>query len=402
MEVRKAQRISQLLVRAVGNSSPRPLQSLKFETLGRMSRDAVFMVDARGVIIYWNPAAERIFGYSSAEIVGKPFYVLILPAQDVAEIKMFLMGGPAPFKNRELETDLFHKDGHAIKVSVNFSAAEDEKKWCMVGVARLIEQRGGAGKEELLTKVERLSRRAVLGEEVAGAMHGVSNLIMTIESVPALLDTHLNEMFSQLRRQGVHYLGNKPLNILRDDLKEEIDLIIEGGRKIEHLCRRFMNFGTDPRIVMPSAFSASEKIKAAVDMIQHSFNKREVRLATSLYKSPSYVFGYAEDFQEVIYNLLRNALQASQIGGRVMIYSEEKGNALLIKVADNGCGIPESVQPFIFEPFFTTKDETDGSGIGLSLAKKRIGKMDGDISFVSKVDRGTTFTITIPILVQRE
>lgn len=99
--------------------------------------------------------------------------------------------------------------------------------------------------------------------------------------------------------------------------------------------------------------------------------------------------------EEVFLNLLRNAKEAIEGEGTILMSAERKRNTLIVKITDSGCGIPEDLIESIFEPFKTYKQ--GGTGLGLSLSKRIIEAHNGTISVDSKLEKGTSFTIKLPI-----
>jgi signal transduction histidine kinase len=107
--------------------------------------------------------------------------------------------------------------------------------------------------------------------------------------------------------------------------------------------------------------------------------------------------------QQVLVNLVINAFQAVNDGCLLDIeVSPEGSDSVRIAISDNGCGMPEENLPKIFEPFFTTKDGNKGTGLGLAITYGLVKKLHGDITVKSKLNEGTTFTITLPTRIQEE
>ena len=107
--------------------------------------------------------------------------------------------------------------------------------------------------------------------------------------------------------------------------------------------------------------------------------------------------------QQVLVNLVNNAFQAVDDGCLLDIeVSPEASDKIRIVISDNGCGMPEENLPKIFEPFFTTKDGNKGTGLGLAITYGLVKKLHGDITVKSKINEGTTFTITLPTRIQEE
>jgi signal transduction histidine kinase len=102
-----------------------------------------------------------------------------------------------------------------------------------------------------------------------------------------------------------------------------------------------------------------------------------------------------EQWVQVFNNLIQNAIHALEARekGEISVFVRKENDSILIEVSDNGCGISEKEQEKLFVPYFTTK--SSGSGIGLSMVKQIIENHDGEISFVSELEKGTTFRIKL-------
>ncbi len=107
--------------------------------------------------------------------------------------------------------------------------------------------------------------------------------------------------------------------------------------------------------------------------------------------------GDKSQLQQVFINLTLNAAEAMEEGGKLIVHSSVSGGSVEIEFTDSGCGIPPEHIEKIFEPFFTTKSEKDGTGLGLAVSHGIITKHKGTISFDSKINGGTTFTVKLPV-----
>ncbi len=109
------------------------------------------------------------------------------------------------------------------------------------------------------------------------------------------------------------------------------------------------------------------------------------------------IFGSMVGMNQVLMNLLSNAIDAMPEGGKLKIRAESMGTDALIYVSDTGTGIPENIRTKLFDPFFTTKEVGSGTGLGLYIVKKEIDRHHGTIEVTSEVGKGTTFTIRLPL-----
>ncbi len=137
----------------------------------------------------------------------------------------------------------------------------------------------------------------------------------------------------------------------------------------------------------------------AIQLLHHRIEAYGVSLDLIRQRKLPDIDGDPEQLKEVIVNLIVNACEAMGDGGHILITEEEgvaepMGRVAVIRVSDNGPGVPEAIREKIFEPFFTTKEE--GTGLGLAIAARIIKDHRGWINIRARSSKGTTFTITLP------
>jgi signal transduction histidine kinase len=134
-----------------------------------------------------------------------------------------------------------------------------------------------------------------------------------------------------------------------------------------------------------------------------NMTKAEVTLNVTLGENIPKISCYPGKLSQVFMNLVTNAVQATRLPGRqpidrvINVRSYFNDNKICVEIQDNGKGIPIEIQDKIFEPFFTTKDVGEGTGLGLGIVAGIIGEHNGQLSFTSNTNEGTTFLITLPI-----
>jgi signal transduction histidine kinase/ligand-binding sensor domain-containing protein len=143
--------------------------------------------------------------------------------------------------------------------------------------------------------------------------------------------------------------------------------------------------------------SVQEGIEAVL-MIYHNQLRHGVELVQE-YESLPPLRCFPDQLNQVWINLIQNALQAMCYKGRLEIRVRRQGDAIVVSIADTGCGIPEAIRERIFEPFFTTRAAGEGSGLGLDLVRKVVARHRGTITLHSEVGVGSTFSVTLPLAV---
>jgi signal transduction histidine kinase len=171
----------------------------------------------------------------------------------------------------------------------------------------------------------------------------------------------------------------------------------ETGRSLEIL-KNLLRFARQETADL-SRIDLNAVVADTVKLCGHQLQMKQVEVSTDLHEEPLEVNGNANQMEQVLLNLIMNAGDALEgIGGKVAISTDAAGRQAVIRVADTGPGIPPEVQKRIFEPFFTTKPVGKGTGLGLSVSYGIVKDHKGEIVVHSERGRGTTFTITIPLL----
>lgn len=186
--------------------------------------------------------------------------------------------------------------------------------------------------------------------------------------------------------------------VLTSAQKEDLDVISEEIRNIDTIVQNFLEFSR-PRKLKIQKVSPSDVVDMAVQLLRHRIESYGVTVELIRERRLPRIDVDPEQLKEVFVNLIVNACEAMGDGGRVLVTEEEgvsdpMGRVVVIRLSDNGPGVPEGLREKIFEPFFTTKEE--GTGLGLSIAARIVEDHKGCLSVKCRQNRGTIFIITLP------
>jgi signal transduction histidine kinase len=228
-----------------------------------------------------------------------------------------------------------------------------------------------------------------------------------------LLESHKLRAVGTLVAGVAHELNN-PLNntlltaeMLKEDFSvlpdndklEMIDDLIGETERSQIIVRDLLDFARESEThIKPLAI---EKIVTeATRLVGNQVKMAMVKLETDFEDNLPGTYGDEQLLKQVFVNLIINALDALPPGGKVSIgiHKDKKTDFLLVKVKDNGPGIPDHIQPRIFEPFFTTKKQGKGTGLGLSVSKGIIQKLGGYIHLESSSKSGTVIVVSLPAI----
>lgn len=178
--------------------------------------------------------------------------------------------------------------------------------------------------------------------------------------------------------------------------REKLEVIIEQAKRGSSIIKGLLEFSHQKMPVFWK-ISLNTCIERAIQSLKDEIKSNNIEVLKRLGAVP-YVMADPKQMEQVIYNVLLNAVQAMEgKGGTVEIKSEALNGSVEVTIKDNGPGIPREHLSRIFEPFFTTKPVGKGTGLGLSICSELVKKHGGSIFVESEIGRGTTFSIIIPI-----
>jgi signal transduction histidine kinase len=204
---------------------------------------------------------------------------------------------------------------------------------------------------------------------------------------------------------GIAHDINNPLQLilgLAESLTEEHDIetvhlqardIVEAVKRTTAICRDLTSYSRRASSQQDSLIAVNGKLDEALKIARYAVALQDIDIRKS-YQPDVTVKGNPDELLHVFVNLITNAVQAMDHGGTLTLETAAANGATQVRVSDTGCGIPADLLGRIFEPFFTTKPPGKGTGLGLYNIKNVIHNMHGTIAVESRVDHGSTFTIT--------
>ena len=239
-------------------------------------------------------------------------------------------------------------------------------------------------KEIMNQQVIETGKLASVGELAAGIAHEINNPVaIMVEEAGWLQD---------LMEDGAFKSENDIA-----EFERALNQIRVQGRRCKEITHKLLSFArkTDSRI---EDFEIGPLIEEMVALSSQRAKFSNIELRTRLEPNLSAISASQSELQQVLLNLINNALDAMEkTGGTIDIIGRQEGGVIVIDVADNGPGIPNANLARIFDPFFTTKPVGRGTGLGLSICYGIIHKMGGEITVTSTLDVGTVFSVRIPV-----
>jgi len=345
------------------------------------SSDAILEVDLKGVILSWNAGAERIYGYTGEEVVGRPANFLA-PADRPDEISQILARLSRGERVDHFETVRVRKDGARIDVSLTISPIRDAagRVTGASSIARDISER----KQVLETMVR--------AQEAERANKAKSEFLSRMSHE---LRTPLNAIlgFAQV-------LEMEPL---RPDQRESVDQILRGGQHLLELISEVLDIARIEAGQMTIALepvSLHKSVQETLTLVAPLAAKATIQLHAEAAGAPGrHILADRQRFKQVLLNLISNAVKYNRPGGSVTLsYEDAPPERLRIKVSDTGLGIPQDKMNRLFAPFDrlgAEQTEIEGTGLGLALCKRLVEAMGGTLGVESVEGNGSTFWVEL-------
>ncbi len=351
------------------------------------SAESVVITDAQGMIMYVNPAFERITGYRSDEVVGQTPLILNSGAQDAAfyeNLWATIISGrvwQGRFVNRK-------KDGSLYTEEATICPVRDARG----AVVNYVAVKRDVTRELLLEEqYYQAQKMEAIGLLTAGIAHDFNNILTAINGFTELVSLALAP---------------------DDPLQESVRMVLSSGHHAESLVGQLLAFSRK-QVARPATLRLNEVV-AAVDKMLRRVIGEDVALQVTLLPGLWLVRADLSQVEQIILNLAVNAREAMPRGGKLTIetanitldgqYTEEQldlppGEYVLLMVGDTGIGMSAEVKARIFEPFFTTK-EGHGTGLGLTTVYGIVKQCGGDVQVYSEEGVGTTFKVYLPRIEQ--
>jgi len=336
------------------------------------SHDAIIGKGLDGVVFAWNSAAVRLFGYTAAEIIGQPI-TIIFPPDRVEEEQVILNRIGRGERVDYYKTVRCHKDGHIISVSVTISPIRDISGM-IVGASTIVldlTDRNIRNQriQELKAELVHLQRLTELGQLVSTLVHEVNQPLTAISN-------YVNAC-RRLITTGNH-----------DRVSIALDRIADQTQRIRDFVQK--------RDVQMRVEDLSQVIHEAIELTRTSVSDTGLILTVQLDSTQFAVKIDKVQVQQVLFNLLRNGIEAMQgQPRRVLIVSANSalGEMVEISVADTGPGLAAEVRAKLFQPFVTTK--ANGMGVGLSVCRAIVESQSGRLWAEDNPGGGTVFRFTV-------
>ena len=349
--------------------------------------DAVIVINAKGLIERFNRSAEKIFGYKDKEVLGRNINILMpspYAEQHDGYLHNYLKTHVPKIIGIGREVKAKHKDGTIFPIDLSVGEFTHDELPYFVGFVRDLSDRARAEQEanEIRERLAHVTRLSTMGEMASGLAHEINQPLTAI---------------ANYAQASVRLLQQGSENI--DDAIAALNKISRQAQRAGEVIRRLRSF-VRKRDSKRELLSVQQLIVDTVQMLETDNRMINCAVNLNIFEQPAKIVADGVQIQQVILNLLRNALDATADieHPEISISSAsdvETGNTE-IQIIDNGPGLPPEREAELFKPFFTTKQT--GMGLGLAICQTIVNSHGGRLWFTRVSDEGgSNFRITLPL-----
>ena len=401
-------------IRALGESKAH------LDAILASAQDAIVTMNGDGAIEDLNPMAERMFGWTRDEVVGRILSELIIPerhraAHETGRARYRSSGRPSVQKILHLTA--LRRSGEEFPIELWISPIRRGGETLWSGFVRDVSER-----QRLEMELNQAQKLESVGRLAAGVAHEINTPIQFVgdntrfladgfASVHAVLDRYralraaaeAGTITPALLEDVVRAEEDADLAYLEQEVPKAISQTLDGVDRVATIVRALKHFAHPDAGKDKVAADLNQAITSTLTVARNEL-KYVADVETELGDLPP-IRCHLGDLNQVFLNLLVNAAHAiaDVVGdtgqrGKIVVRTARDGDDVVtIAISDTGCGIPPDVRGKIFDPFFTTKEVGKGTGQGLAIARSVTERHGGTLTFETEVGRGTTFTIRLPV-----
>ncbi len=355
-----------------------------------VTHEAIQVSDLDGSIVFWNKGAERTFGWTSDEVVGRKTAGWLYKDRtefQIARAELLVKG--------EWQGEIIKRtrDGRDLTVASRWTLVRDAAGHPK---AILAIDADITGKKALETQLMVSDRMASVGTLAAGVAHEINN---PLAAVMANLD-YIGDSLGRMTEGDVPSMSPGMRDAwIREEIKTPLDDAVEAAQRVRFIVRDLKIFSRSPDEAERGPINVETIMESSLRMAWNEIRHR-ANLVKRYGRVPD-VAGNEARLGQVFLNLVVNAAQSLPTGqaeqNEIGVTTRVEGDNVIIEVSDTGAGIPPEIIGRIFDAFFTTKAVGVGTGLGLAICQRIVTDMGGELTVESELGKGTTFRVSVPI-----
>jgi PAS domain S-box-containing protein len=380
----------------------------RFRAITESANDAIISADSSGNIVSWNARAEAIFGYPVEEILSTPLTRLIPARYHTAHVQHFTqwsVTGSSRLVGTAVEFTGLRKDGSEFPLEISLSTWSTAHGNYVTGIVRDLtahKQLQETTRQQKLQLIQ-ANKMTALGTLVSGVAHEINNpnqvVLMNARVLAKAWDDAVEILDTYERENGGFSLGGLPYTEMRDTIPMLVRDVHDGALRIGRIIDDLKDFARPRMRGAHTVLQMNDAVQRALRLLAHMLKQRTDHLHVDLAQGLPSVRGDAQHIEQVVVNLLTNALEAlpdRRHGVTVTTAFDTVERCVLLEVRDEGVGIPPEHLARLCDPFFTTKHESGGTGLGLAITSSLVRVHGGRLSFASEPGQGTRALVTFP------
>jgi PAS domain S-box-containing protein len=383
----------------------------RYQTLFDIAPDPYLVTDGSGLVEEANAAAAELFGVPAALLIGKPL-VSFVEMEGRSDFRQRLVKLGEAFILDKWTADFRVRGGRLVSVEATISALENRREgkkslcWLLhdMSARRDTEESMQALNRSLNARVAQRTRElelALAGEQAARkeaeAANRIKSELFARLSHEFRTPLHAVSGYLEILQQNIH--GG-----LNDEQRKDVARIHQAQDHLLALVNMILDFAKlegGPIELQMAEIPIEETLRVAESLVAPQFAKKGVQYAHRAGDPSLSVFADREKVQQIIVNLLANAVKFTPTNGLVELEWRIEDELLLVRVKDTGSGIPDDKVERIFEPFVQLRAPgslpAGGTGLGLPISRDLARAMGGDVTATSTLGVGSVFTLTLPL-----
>lgn len=356
----------------------------RYRIIAETAADVIITIDEYGIIQFVNPASEKIFGYSPAELTGQNITVLIperLRNAHLSALKAYIVTGKKRMRWEAIELPGLHRSGNEVPLEISYGEFMKEDRHYFSGIVRDIRERKEAARnKEYRDMLERFNQEL----ETLVAERTMNLLAMTL---------------ADRVRNPASVIGATANRILRKEefsekTKEHIRLIRDEAGKLDKTVKDFQDLLINRHALFHYEDICSI-VRDVLPVIEQEALRKHITMTVELPEQQMKINTERNLLKMAMFTLLKNSVELTPDEGRVTISVSGDDNTIRVVVADNGYGMPQEEIDAMFDPYTPLKAYR--FGLGLPLIKQIMAEHMGEISVSSEIGKGAIVTMVFPV-----